>query len=493
MNARSTHAILCLWFVACTGDGTASDATDATDGFTDSDTGTSVVKSLAPFGSGTRLQAATLDGGGADAQIFQHWVDTELGVDCAVAFDGDGIPRCMPTDFGQFVYADDACTEPLLAWRTCDKDAEPPALVSSSLPDRCIGERSAAAYQIGTSVKRTHVYEGRDCTRTELESPRDYFQATLRPSSDFVSFTRRTVPVGDGLGVEVLETAGGAHLLSNTIALEPGQVCFPIHLGKEGTERCLHGDFAYDFGGLHTSKTCEGDSLAYTIGAARCDPPAYALSYGPRGACELWTAGLATIGDSVEWSEVYAQRGDQCVAAVEDSRAYYEVGGGVSDDAIPALEVAPFGTSRLRPRMYTTSSGDPLVPIGSDWWDETLGKDCVAYSTSSDGMRCLPELWLADPRFGTFADASCTQRVMSQSTDPCFGSDLPELFGVTTGAECGDQAIEEIRSVGAEHTGDVWRKSGESCTPLTPGEATAYHRVGDLVPLSDYARITRTP
>ncbi|MEO0601886.1 MAG: hypothetical protein AAF211_10645, partial [Myxococcota bacterium] len=154
MLARTSLAFVLL---ACPGEENEVNPTEPSAMPTGDHTGEPVTD-LGPFASGTRLKAATYDGGTEDSRVLRFWVDTELETNCTVARDEAGTERCMPAAAGQFVYADEACTEPLLVWRSCD-DSAPPTLLSESLPDRCLGSPSVRALTIGAAVSRDHVYD----------------------------------------------------------------------------------------------------------------------------------------------------------------------------------------------------------------------------------------------------------------------------------------------------------------------------------------------
>ncbi|MEO0601868.1 MAG: hypothetical protein AAF211_10555 [Myxococcota bacterium] len=160
---------------------------------------------------------------------------------------------------------------------------------------------------------------------------------------------------------------------------------------------------------------------------------------------------------------------------------------------LPELDIAPVGTGRLQPHWYVTSSGDPLTISGPLWRDTDVGKDCVRYDTVAEGARCIPNLETLDARFGTFADAGCTQRLILRNTDPCFAIEPPELFGEYTGGVCGPGPLSELRTVEGEHLGDIYWKNEASCTPQGRADDVAYYLVGEERSFADYAEITTDP
>lgn len=86
------------------------------------------------YESGSRLKARTL--AGADgSRSPAGWYDSELETECTWAKDEAGQQRCMPVGPLTFLYADSACTVPVVA----DDGCNAPAFVRTR-PSGCVDE-----------------------------------------------------------------------------------------------------------------------------------------------------------------------------------------------------------------------------------------------------------------------------------------------------------------------------------------------------------------
>jgi hypothetical protein len=104
---------------ACGSDGAGGGGGDGGTGLVDS-----LVDSLAnpvgdakaePNGSGSRLKAKYLSGGDGSKQFLFEFHDTERNEDCSFKLASDMKTRCLPDGRKAELYADAACTQPVIA------------------------------------------------------------------------------------------------------------------------------------------------------------------------------------------------------------------------------------------------------------------------------------------------------------------------------------------------------------------------------------------
>jgi len=471
--------------VACSGgddDGTTEPTETGTSTPTGSDTGTtSPGVELEPFVDGSRLKAVYREAGG-EAPRLDHWWDSSLQTPCVPRMDEAFDLRCLPRAGASLVYLDEACTEAGYEVSSCE-DA-PPSHVATSRRERCVGPTRASAFEVGKAVVVDTIYLSGSCERVDLG--RDVTVRRLTPVADsaFVALTPRHVALDGGLGVRVLEGDDGSSQVFDLVATGPDQVCQAVMLGEDFDEYCLHGDLAYDFGRLYADATCEGDNVAYTIGADACDPPTHVLGQEFDETCQRNVTRLRAIGPAV--AEAYQGSPDACSPAIDDRHTHYEVGEPV-DNTLPPLTTAAFGDGRMRTPHYVTPAGQPLVPSFPGWFDETLGAPCLALETETHGTRCLPAIAIDLEEPELYADATCTEPVVRSLDEPCGQEDVPVLYGIRAAEECGFGPLRDVRRVGARHEGPVYREDGD-CV-LHEQADVVYHLVGEAAPLEDYAEI----
>jgi hypothetical protein len=97
------------------------------------------------FGSGTRLKAHYLDGGGGARQLVDFH-DTELNTTWQFVESASGQYHCLPTTRARH-YFDSTCSEPAyVSWTNCGKDPPSPGLLVSSFSPEC--EALAGGYSL---------------------------------------------------------------------------------------------------------------------------------------------------------------------------------------------------------------------------------------------------------------------------------------------------------------------------------------------------------
>jgi hypothetical protein len=140
--------------------------------------------------SGTRLHAkvgTTVDG----ASWVAGWYDTQLGIDCAFQVASDGLTRCMPATIvsGPLVYADDLCTQPIIAG-TC-QGVPVASYVAVFQPASSCGEPAGyVGYQVGAEIHPSEYYfptsPGSGCTGGQGDVSAPYWDVRALPASTFV-------------------------------------------------------------------------------------------------------------------------------------------------------------------------------------------------------------------------------------------------------------------------------------------------------------------
>lgn len=489
-----------LTILGCSGDGgqtdagttPSSDATDVevTDGSTDTETGTDTgtsVERLPPFESGSRLTAVFWDAG-EDAEVLSHFNDSSLEIDCEIARGGDGDLRCFPNVFVNVVYLDDACTEPAFYWEPCNGPT-PPEQVIGAAPS-CGDARSGVPYETGEIVMQDFAYDA-SCTRLDFGKVRTYYRAVERPVSDYVSFTQQDVAVAEGIGVRQLQGTDGSSVLTSPVSMAEEQRCTPISLGVDFDLFCMPGERANDIGRSHTDASCKNGDLAFTFTAATCEPPTYVLSQELHPTCDINYWELHLAGDLVPQEDVYWGRPGGCFPSTQQ-RTFFEVGA-LAGDVLSPIGTTEVGAGRLQAEYWSTSSDAPVLPVGAQWVDSTLGLSCTPMETEA-GTKCLPKTVSrpVDSSSATyFADPACkTMPLAYHYETSCLAVEPPRLVAEYEPGLCGTPGpLQNVRSVGTQHTGPVYVTFGVDCDPLEPAKEEKFFVIGTPVSLSDYATL----
>lgn len=482
----------CVFFwgalAACSGSTSTADSDEVTDADSATDTGAPTSVDVPPaFQSGSRLEALVRDGG-PDAAILERWEDTERGVNCILGEDRFSTPRCLPDEPTTVIYLEPGCREPAIEWPSCDGSA-PPDYVTHILRG-CPFVRTGSPYEVGSQVEVTYAYRSDTCERFGFGAPTPVYRVTPAPLEDFVSYTVEHVRVDGTFGVRNMVGSDGSSQLTSLVATGVDRECRAVTLGRDFERYCLHGDWAFDFGNTHADPGCTGADAVGTATAETCEGPAYAMSYAFEGECNRYVGTLREIGSTLKSSEVYIGEPGYCFPA-EEGRPYWEIGA-PAGDVLPRMQEGPAGKSRLQLHHWLTDAGTPLMPSAFQWTDTELDQVCGLHETIELGPLCLPSVRVEDESNGHFADASCTQRVVVWSDDPCFPSELPSLWASPMGSKCGGGGITDVRTIGARHDGPVYFGGGTGCKLVEPGPTDAHYLVGAPVDLTTYAPLPRS-
>lgn len=154
--------------------------------------------------------------------------------------------------------------------------------------------------------------------------------------------------------------------------------------------------------------------------------------------------------------------------------------------------------SRLHVRrvVYAGSDGSQLDTGTTELTDTLLGVVCARspYPMSDGTRRCVPTV----SAFGSsatplFADASCISEVVTAGACGVGASGIAITQESTATCASGSGSVTRVFTVGVEHAGSIYVKSGASCLATTRSAVSRYFLKGAEVSPSTYVELTDLP
>lgn len=167
--------------LVCLGSGGASSSAAVTTGSTASSGPTTAGSTSATTGSGSTMSSGPrlrsyyrLTEDGVKEVIPNRWFDMDRKEDCAFAVSGVDIERCLPAAFAATpVYADDACSKPLVVMPLVDSCPAPlPAYVEpwADPANQCLLHHRRAHLGAPAVAEAPYRIEGGACVATTIEA-----------------------------------------------------------------------------------------------------------------------------------------------------------------------------------------------------------------------------------------------------------------------------------------------------------------------------------
>ncbi len=139
---------------------------------------------------GTRLKATYLIGAdGSKAYLTSVWYDSQRSEDCSFGVAGDGQTRCLPNGAAGGLFADSACTQPILSMPT---GCTAPAYALTQSAQGCsVNPVGTHVFSVGALTNPTGIYvqSGASCFSAGTgASGFDYYTVGAEiPASSFVA------------------------------------------------------------------------------------------------------------------------------------------------------------------------------------------------------------------------------------------------------------------------------------------------------------------
>ena len=386
------------------------------------------------FGSGTRLKAHYLDGGGG-ARYFRAFHDTDLDIECRFVETSPDEYRCLPVN-GTSTFSDSTCSMPTTSVGSlCANDPEwtVGAMFTVGSTD-CSARVGAFSLVDQIQLESTFSLEPSGACRQSPGKllPTDW---TMKPepltqfvhaSASFVGQANETqfirVTADDGAYSNVELVAGNDH--------EP---CTPV----QALGRCVPGPFTQRAQSVYADADCTDDASiaqAYLRFAQRCTGvrPQY-LVESKAESCKLETT-VYRLGDQI--FDPYSSQGScsplsESAPAGFQGNSFYRVGQPASIEIFPVFHEASIGSGELSVAGYTDSAGGLIqyapsgefIDTGGGAWKLRDGTPCRLLTDPNGQRRCVPKFVTDGTLLGSgyFSDASCAQSVY-EYTPSCDGS-----------------------------------------------------------------------
>ncbi len=488
-----------------------------------------------PFEEGTRLKAVYQQAEGAPP-LFLNWYDTELGLDCLFADVGLADRQvCFPTsapgtDPRAFFarkssfFSNSRCSQALTFSFFEEHNV---VLEATETEESCAGH--IRLFRVGPKVApETTLYLDSDastlsrCGPAYLETPEAPFFAVGAeiPLDTLVSGTFQPGP-GPGRIVELriagsdgsIQHAGnvGRMEVSNSAEAYPGVVSRWAAWDMQRSEPVLAQSFvplaeprwlpniAEQMGGYFSDATC---STAVETRLACPPPPSLAYSLvSPLDACGNSTPTLLRTGSQVPkpeqlyYFDVDARR---CTASQVQASLIRTF---APSTPLPTETFAPLtkirtGTERLQLIQAATPGGRAALPLG--FWDTALDQPCSASPSivAADGsLRCLPDAFALTDFNRIFADAACSERLLSQN-DALAACQPPRKFAsrserLSPTDPLAPSSVVHFFPLGNRHQGSIYvLLPDDTCSPTSAIEGeTVYELEAELDP-NDLAPVT---
>ncbi len=416
------------------------------------------------FGSGTRLRAEVLDGGGA-ARRFERFFDTELDLFCDVRKTDDGY-RCLPAE-GKVVFLDDACTEPVIVASGIRQSGGTPeqGVTCGDVPS--LGTRALPPAGCESFEETTHeAYRATGAPITVDALFQDYGEycggyrglptavrpAELAPQADFAPLDGIREQLDDELALEIASSPDGAFLVLGAwdVArdescappfyppLDGAHVCSPAH--EDGRDQ--NGNYAYWAEGTCTVPAiflpngCASRHTGPILNVTKLACAERRSTLHERGAAlpNLWE----TFGSNPD-AECFEQSAGLPGVALGDE---------IPTSSMPALEELP----RPGDATLLVHDGRGGRSIGRSEWRTAEDVACTPRLATDGNTYCLSQTSTnTSPRF---ADAACTEELIRVS--PEVDCELPLYVTSFEPVEACDPSrwpLATIRPLGAIHEG----------------------------------------
>lgn len=487
-SIRGVHAVLFALLLGACSEPPPPQSTDA--GTVGGDAGSSGELTMdEPMKAGSRL-AVRVDR--AEGGAYQHlgFYDTQLGANCTFRRVGDAAPqyRCLTVRaYVAFAYRDAACTDRVALVRSSPLRPAEGDLAFATERNWAGCHGMWDTFRVGAEITPAQLFQldsGGDCLPTTPHATERVHE--LSPGSDeaFVAGTEHVVSFANGLeAVYVVGEDGSAAFDS---LREGGETCSVEQMGDG--YRCAS-RLAYSRGTLYADSACGGTLVAsVTDFSPRCGATVHAppqrvhrIEMDEHG-CSASFVGLFAVGARHDraWNAESA-----CMEVSYPLTSYYELGGALSADALPQVELVDVGSGRLRVRHYAAPDGT-VFNGQSAWHDESLGVGCEPTETADGAIRCLPGSLQG---LELFSDAACSAPVIGRPSSPC-GDSLPEAALIRTSVDADDR-VTKIHAL-EPWSGSVYRANGSGgCIEDERFADWDYYQLGAERPLDGYALIER--
>jgi hypothetical protein len=436
--------------------------------------------------SGSRLRAMYF----ADPQgdrLFRGWFDRELGVECA--WTGGDAPRCLPARLDTSVFADAACTEPLVEM---PPPADPPDPCAVPAPSYVGVRRDACAWD---AVDEVWAFSAATATVTTVyQYTAETGACVERPADPAYAYRRvEPVPADRFVGGERVDDVGRGRVRTRTIVADDGALAPLGAYDHELAAGCSPDQERGCLPDASFAGTAEDSGCDHPIVGepTACEPPPYIAmyqteptSYFARG--EVLTSDPAQVLDLYNMSVVITDTGWSCSpfqATVTPGYTLYRAGAAIADAGFaPVVEERGAG-ARIQPAYLRAGNHRAIT----GYHDTQLELPCAPTEVAPGAWRCLPALHGIWTRF-FFADPACTEPL-----EVLFHyGDEPSLPGVRYEQEGACAYRQRLHAPGALLPLGTYFASfdGVACEAYDPGDPgiTAY-TVGAEVPFDPYAAL----
>ena len=359
--------------------------------------------------SGSRLRAV-VERGGADAQIFVAWHDTELGADCSWRHLNDGTYRCVPSapSNDALFYGDPQCTRRVYQHPAC---SDPPMAIADPAANegRCAAPR---VYRVGAEIAppaKAYYHDGTSCRSIgRPEAPTFKFYAldgTIDPE-ELVSATLGQEPRGEHLVAEVFRGSDGT-IDARAIA-DPARG-WHCDLTDPGSTHCTPQLMGYEYS-YYSDSACTSRLGYFPDQMSRqpfCDdaPGALAEEDLVDDRRVLHEIGAAYTG------AVYLKAGQSC--SIEPPQAhppflFFQFGPLLDLSTLASVAPVTQGSERIRAVVLTAEGGARLRGVALV--DQERGEQCDPALAADGTRRCVP---IVTHRSSYYVDAACTQAVVA--------------------------------------------------------------------------------
>lgn len=436
-----------------------------------------------PFGGGARLQPVVERSG--DAMRLLYWYDTELGIECELARDASGEPRCLPIAVPNVTvgFADAGCEQGLVQARSC---ASAPSWLRTDAPGaaqcdagtRQLAYRRAAPVDSPEMLWEWDAFFGRCMNAGDVVG--DHWGVDRAPDEMFLAAQYVDEPGDSGLMIRAAVFDDGSFERVRLVDAATARPCSSqlALTGNEVVEQCRV-DSVGRVGPLFASSDCSGDLLVLVADDGTCDTPALA-------------------SDGASWWQV---------GAAFDGTAYWMVDGGCEAyEPGPAESLYTRGSAieapTFAPIVYAAVPGDDrLQPIGVEvagaplqlthgtgaapWYDATLAFECRPVELAEGGRICAHAIEYPHDQT-LWGDAECVATPLVRlDTD-----ELPPIVVDVVDDGCRTVA-DQARGVVGEWTDPIYELDPKtSICALTEREGIRHMQLGSAVQLADLPALT---
>jgi hypothetical protein len=426
--------------------------------------------------SGTRLLRRDLAKADGIAGATGLW-DSDLEVPCSFERTSDGELRCVPDVHGALMFADPACTQPVIVGPQ----------FSCLEEDLRYARRYLDHSDCAWTLETYEAVDGQDPVEMPVYTSRsgaceaygeEVAVAAERISDDALVrgvFTERART--DGMSMRIVVADDGAVWPESIVDDARGEACTP----DGDTGRCLP---AAPSVFSEWDRLRDGGCQQRVVDVDACSG---STLRGSEGACE--PSLFHERGEHVDVDSL-SQSGDDgvCEPAGEVFGTPVTVGSVIPFGAFPAVEVEMLGDGRIRELRYTDAEGDSLATgrSGRVLYDAELEMRCHVMLANDGVHRCVPPA-LAGTSIPLYADDQCSQRVVRVSADAC---GVPvEVPAMATRVEACD--VLSVHTLGEPlDAEEVYWNLGSCSLALPFVGAGTYVHLGENVPLEAFAELS---